>query len=96
MNDTALAAGWIATFTGIGTDAKGLIFTILIPALCGAFVLLVGFRTKSPGPTIMACILAAIVWGLSANMSTLQGKAVQDINSYNGGTTSSSVQRGDQ
>ncbi|GAB2711679.1 hypothetical protein [Kitasatospora kifunensis] len=92
---TVLAAGWIATFTGLGNDTKSLIFTVLIPVLCGLFVLVVGFRTKSPGPTIMAVIMAAVVWGLSANMGTLQGKAVQDINQYNGGTNSS-VQKGDQ
>ena len=96
VHNIVLADGWIATFTGLGNAGKALIFTVLIPALCGLFVLVVGFRTKSPGPTIMACILAAIVWGLSANMGTLQGKAVQDINQYNGGTTTSSVQRGDQ
>lgn len=95
MNNIVLADGWIATATGLGNDTKTLIFAVLIPALCGLFVLVVGFKTKSPGPTIMACILAAIVWGLSANMGTLQGKAIQDINQHSG-TTTSSVQRGDQ
>ncbi|GAB2736092.1 hypothetical protein [Kitasatospora kifunensis] len=97
MNTTMLAdAGWIATATGIGTDLKSLVFTIAIPVLCGIFVLVVGFRTKSPGPTIMAVIMAAIVWGLSANMGSLQGKAVQDINHYNNTGSSATVQRGDQ
>jgi len=95
MHDTALlAAGWITTGTGIGNDLKGLIFNVGIPVLCGAFVLVIGWRTKAPGPTIMACIFAAIVWGLSANMSVLKDKTTEDITQYNGPATV--VQQGDR
>ncbi|WP_327071843.1 hypothetical protein [Kitasatospora sp. NBC_01302] len=101
MHTTELAGGWLVTIAGLGTDAKFVIFTILIPAMCGLFVVVVGMRTRSPGPTIMAVIMAAIVWGLSSSMGTLQGKAVQDITTHDNGsltssTTSGTVQRGDQ
>ncbi|MFE4205399.1 hypothetical protein OG590_39870 (plasmid) [Streptomyces goshikiensis] len=86
MPDTiTLAAGWIQTGTGIGTDIKNLIFDIAIPAMCGVFVVVVGWKTKAPGPTIMAVIFAAIVWGLSANMPTLKNKVSEDIVQYQGG-----------
>ncbi|MDH6115668.1 hypothetical protein P3T36_007285 [Kitasatospora sp. MAP12-15] len=97
MSTTVLAVGatgWIATFTGLGNDTKSLIFTVLIPVLCGMFVLVVGVRTKSPGPTIGAVILAAVVWGLSANMGVLSSKATVDITQYSGGTTSGPAQTG--
>ncbi|THA53184.1 hypothetical protein [Streptomyces sp. A1136] len=80
-----LAAGWIQTGTGIGTDLKGLIFDVAIPVLCGMFVLVVGWKTKAPGPTIMAVIFAAIVWGLSANMAALKNKTNEDIVQYQSG-----------
>ncbi|MBT2446028.1 hypothetical protein J7F03_02775 [Streptomyces sp. ISL-43] len=89
MNDTVtLAAGWISTGWGMGADIKKLIFIILIPCLCGLFVVAVGWKTKAPGPTIVACILGAVVWGLSASMGTLQGKVTEDITTYNGTTIS--------
>ncbi|MFB7453249.1 hypothetical protein [Streptomyces sp. NPDC056194] len=88
-----LAAGWIQTGTGLGNDIKGLIFNVAIPVLCGIFVIVVGWKTKAPGPTIMAVIFAAIVWGLSANMAALKNKTTEDITNYNGG---SSLSRMDQ
>ncbi|MEU2391892.1 hypothetical protein [Streptomyces sp. NPDC007369] len=94
MPDTiTLAAGWIQTGTGLGNDIKSLIFNVAIPVLCGLFVLVVGWRTKAPGPTIMAVIFAAIVWGLSANMATLKNKTTEDIVQYQGGPN---AVRGDQ
>ncbi|MFF3326966.1 hypothetical protein [Streptomyces sp. NPDC002889] len=87
MHETAtLAAGWIQTGTGLGNEIKDLIFNVAIPVLCGAFVVIVGIRTKAPGPTIMAVIFAAIVWGGSASMdSTLKDKVTEDIQKYDGG-----------
>lgn len=86
MHETVtLAAGWITTGNGLGNDIKDLIFNVGIPVLCGAFVIIVGWKTKAPGPTIMACIFAAIVWGLSANMATLKDKTTEDITQYDGG-----------
>ncbi|MEV4616802.1 hypothetical protein AB0K43_30040 [Kitasatospora sp. NPDC049258] len=94
MHDTVLAtAGWISTGTGIGNDIKSLIFDVGIPVLCGLFVLVVGWRTKAPGPTIMAVILAAVVWGGAANMSLLKDKTTQDITHYDG---PASAQQGDR
>ncbi|MFJ2061249.1 hypothetical protein ACIOMM_35790 [Streptomyces sp. NPDC087908] len=88
-----LAAGWIQTGTGLGNDIKSLIFNVAIPVLCGIFVIVVGWKTKAPGPTIMVVILAGIVWGLSSNMGALKDKTTEDIITYNGG---SSVSRMDQ
>ncbi|MFI8769465.1 hypothetical protein ACIGN6_31800 [Streptomyces sp. NPDC053792] len=88
-----LAAGWIQTGTGLGNDIKSLIFNIAIPVMCGIFVIVVGWKTKAPGPTIMAVIFAGIVWGLSANMGALKDKTTEDITTYNGG---SSLSRMDQ
>ncbi|MFD9047867.1 hypothetical protein ACFVVP_25905 [Streptomyces sp. NPDC058128] len=82
-----LAAGWIQTGTGLGNDIKGLIFNVAIPTLCGVFVVVVGWKTKAPGPTIMAVIFAAIVWGLSANMAVLKNKTTEDITQYQKGST---------
>ncbi|MFE5301888.1 hypothetical protein [Streptomyces sp. NPDC056632] len=97
VNDTVIvAAGWIQTGTGIGNDIKDLIFNVAIPVLCGAFVVIVGFRTKAPGPTIMAVIFAAIVWGSSANMDTLKDKTTtKDITEYDSGRRPSPM-AGDQ
>ncbi|MFE5940195.1 hypothetical protein ACFQ69_33080 [Streptomyces sp. NPDC056470] len=81
-----LAAGWIQTGTGLGNDIKSLIFNVAIPVLCGVFVIVVGWKTKAPGPTIMAVIFAGIVWGLSANMGALKDKTTEDITTYNGGS----------
>lgn len=86
MHETVtLAAGWIQTGTGLGNDIKNLIFNVAIPVLCGGFVVIVGWKTKAPGPTIMAVIFAAIVWGGSANMDTLKDKTTEDITQYDGG-----------
>ncbi|MFC8953688.1 MULTISPECIES: hypothetical protein [unclassified Streptomyces] len=82
-----LAAGWIQTGTGLGNDIKSLIFNVAIPVLCGIFVIVVGWKTKAPGPTIMAVIFAGIVWGLSANMGALKDKTTEDITNYNGGNS---------
>ncbi|MFE2498806.1 hypothetical protein [Streptomyces scopuliridis] len=85
MHETVtLAAGWIQTGTGLGNDLKNLIFNVAIPVLCGFFVVIVGIKTKAPGPTIMAVIFAAIVWGGSANMDTLKDKTTEDISQYDG------------
>ncbi|MER7111154.1 hypothetical protein [Streptomyces sp. NPDC000229] len=97
MHETVtLAAGWIDTGTGIGSDIKDLIFNVAIPALCGAFVFIVGVKTKAPGPTIMAVIFAAIVWGGSANMDQLQQKTAEDIVKYDGGGGGQLTNPGDQ
>ncbi|MEV8535611.1 hypothetical protein [Streptomyces sp. NPDC051211] len=93
LESVTLAQGWIQTGTGLGNDIKGLIFDVAIPVLCGVFVVVVGWKTKAPGPTIMAVIFAAIVWGLSANMSTLKNKTTEDIVQYQGGPT---APRGDE
>ncbi|MEY2232587.1 hypothetical protein [Streptomyces virginiae] len=94
MQDTVmLAAGWIQTGTGIGNDIKTLIFDVAIPILCGIFVVAVGWKTKAPGPTIMAVIFAGIVWGLSANMPALKNKTNEDIVQYQSGPNAA---RGDQ
>lgn len=85
MHDVILAAGWIQTGTGLGNDIKNLIFNVAIPVLCGFFVVVVGIKTKAPGPTIMAVIFAAIVWGGSANMDALKDKTTEDITQYDGG-----------
>lgn len=86
MYDTVpLAVGWIQTSTGIGNDIKTLIFDVAIPVMCGVFVVVIGFKTKAPGPTIIAVILAGIVWGGSANMDTLRDKTTEDITQYDGG-----------
>ncbi|MFD9517930.1 hypothetical protein [Streptomyces sp. NPDC059979] len=85
LNDVTLAQGWIQTGTGLGNAIKSLIFDVAIPVLCGVFVVVVGWKTKAPGPTIMAVIFAGIVWGLSANMVTLKNKTTEDIVQYQGG-----------
>ncbi|MFE1561010.1 hypothetical protein ACFW6V_39255 [Streptomyces sp. NPDC058734] len=90
MNDTiTLAAGWIQTGTGLGNSIRTLIFDVAIPVMCGVFVVVVGWKTKAPGPTIMACIFAAVVWGLSSNMATLKNKTTEDIVQYQGGPAAS-------
>ncbi|MFD9637025.1 MULTISPECIES: hypothetical protein [Streptomyces] len=94
MHDTVtLANDWISLGTGFGNDLKGLIFNVGIPVLCGVFVLVIGFKTKAPGPTIMAVIFAGIVWGLSASMgTTIKSTTTDTITHYDGST----VRTGDQ
>lgn len=82
-----LAAGWMPTLTGLGMDVKDLIFLVFIPTLCGAFVVLVGWKSRAPLPTIMAVLLAGIVWGLSMEMEGLAGKTGETVNEYEGNVT---------
>ncbi|WP_329127393.1 hypothetical protein [Streptomyces sp. NBC_01465] len=82
-----LSAGWISTLTHFGTDTKSLIFNIAIPVLCGLFVVVTGWKSKAAGPTIMAVILAGVVWGLSSDMGTLKDKTTSTVNEYDGGPT---------
>ncbi|MGW4784881.1 hypothetical protein [Streptomyces sp. NPDC004230] len=89
-----LATDWITIGTGLGTDVKALIFNVFIPVLCGIFVLVVGVKTKAPGPTLMAVIFAGIVWGLSANMAAIKDTTGDTVKQYDGGTHS--VIKGDQ
>lgn len=95
MQTTTLAVDWITFGTGLGTDLKGLIFNIGIPVLCGIFVLVVGWNTRSPGPTLMAVIFAGVVWGLSANMATIKDTTGDTVKQYDSGTGSTVIQ-GDQ
>ncbi|GGS35735.1 hypothetical protein Snoj_29180 [Streptomyces nojiriensis] len=85
LNDVTLAQGWIQTSTSLGNSIRTLIFDVAIPILCGTFVVVVGWKTKAPGPTIMACIFAAVVWGLAAQMPALKNKTTEDIVQYQGG-----------
>ena len=95
MQTVTLAADWITIGTGLGTDLKTLIFKVLIPVLCGIFILVVGFKTRAPGPTLMAVIFAGVVLGLSLSINTI-GKTTSDtINEYNNGGGGAVVQ-GDQ
>lgn len=95
MQTVTLAADWITIGTGFGTDVKTLIFKVFIPVLCGVFILVVGFKTRAPGPTLMAVIFAGVVLGLSLSINTI-GKTTSDtINEYNNGGGGKVVQ-GDQ
>lgn len=94
MQTTTLAIDWISFGTNFGTDLKSLIFNIFIPVLCGIFVLVVGWKTRAPGPTLMAVIFAGIVWGLSANMATIKDTTGDTVKQYDGG--GHSVVQGDQ
>lgn len=87
METVTLAAGWIGTLGAIGTAIKWLIFNVGIPCMCGAFVLFIGLKVRAPGPTIIAAILAAVVWGISANMDSLSGKAAEDLEHYDNAPT---------
>jgi hypothetical protein len=82
METVTLAAGWIGTLSGLGSDIKWLIFNLGIPIMCGAAVLVAGWKSKAPGPTLITAVFAAALWGLSANMDALSGKAVEDIEHY--------------
>ncbi|MFJ3310901.1 hypothetical protein ACIPSA_49830 [Streptomyces sp. NPDC086549] len=95
MQPTTLAASWIDVGNGLGTDMKALIFNVGIPVLCGLFVLVIGFRTRAPGPTLMAVIFAGVVWGLSANMATLKDTTGDTVKEYNNGGGHAVIQ-GDQ
>jgi hypothetical protein len=94
MQTTSLAIDWIRFGTAFGTDLKTLIFTVGIPLMCGLFVIVVGWRTRAPGPTLMAVIFAGIVWGLSANMATLKDTTGDTVKQYDGG--GQSIRQGDQ
>ncbi|GHB04194.1 hypothetical protein GCM10010330_68170 [Streptomyces tendae] len=95
MEPTTLAADWITIGTGFGTDLKTLIFTILIPVLCGIFIVVVGLKTRAPGPTLMAVIFAGIVLGLSLSIDTIGETTSDTVDQYNDGGGGDFVQ-GDQ
>ncbi|NGN63190.1 hypothetical protein G5C51_04610 [Streptomyces sp. A7024] len=81
---TPLAAdGFLDWLGNIGTDMTGLILKVGIPGLCVLFVLVVGWRTRAPGPTIAAVLLAAVVWGGAWNLDQLSELAGNDISDYN-------------
>lgn len=85
MEHTTLAADWITIGSGFGSDLKTLIFTILIPALCGIFIVVVGLKTRAPGPTLMAVIFAGIVLGLSLSIDTIGETTSDTVDQYNDG-----------
>ncbi|CAC36665.1 hypothetical protein ACN6LC_004516 [Streptomyces violaceoruber] len=95
MEPTTLAADWITIGTGFGSDLKTLIFTILIPVLCGIFIVVVGLKTRAPGPTLMAVIFAGIVLGLSLSIDTIGETTSDTVDQYNDGGGGDFVQ-GDQ
>ncbi|MFJ3673999.1 hypothetical protein ACIPSE_46945 [Streptomyces sp. NPDC090106] len=95
MHTVTLAADWITIGTGLGTDLKTLIFKVFIPVLCGIFILVVGFKTRSPGPTLMAVLFAGVVLGLSLSINTIGETTSDTINEYNNGGDGAVVQ-GDQ
>ena len=83
MNATlTLANGVIGTGAAVGTDLKWIIFNIAIPLMCGLFVVVIGFRTRAPGPTLLAAVFAGIVWGLAAHMGALKDMTGDDIQHY--------------
>ncbi|MGW0647293.1 hypothetical protein ACWD4T_00560 [Streptomyces umbrinus] len=88
-----LAVDWITFGTGLGTDTKTLIINIFIPLLCLFFVCVVGVKTRSPGPTLVAVIFSGIVWGLAADMSAIKESTSDTVEQYDGGAT---VIQGDQ
>lgn len=95
MQSVTLAADWITIGSNLGTDTKTLIFKVLIPLLCGVFILVVGAKTRAPGPTLMAVIFAGIVLGLSLSINTIGQTTSDTINEYNNGGGGNVVQ-GDQ
>ncbi|MGX1025405.1 hypothetical protein RKD37_000158 [Streptomyces ambofaciens] len=95
MEPTTLAIDWITFGTLFGSDLKTFIFTITIPVLCGIFIVVVGIKTRSPGPTLMATIFAGIVLGLSLSIDTIGETTSDTINQYNDGGGGDFVQ-GDQ
>jgi uncharacterized membrane-anchored protein YitT (DUF2179 family) len=95
VEPTTLAADWITIGTGFGSDLKTLIFTILIPVLCGIFIVVVGLKTRAPGPTLMAVIFAGIVLGLSLSIDTIGETTSDTVDQYNDGGGGDFVQ-GDQ
>ncbi|MER6075915.1 hypothetical protein ABT187_45660 [Streptomyces sp. NPDC001817] len=96
MHSVTLAADWITIGNGLGADIKTLIFKVGIPVLCGVFILAVGFKTRAPGPTIMAAIFAGIMLGLSLSINTTAQVTSDTVNQYNSGGGSSSVLQGDR
>lgn len=88
MTLTTLAANdWIQIGTGLGTDLKSLILEVLIPLAAVLFVLVVAFKTRAAGPTIMTCVLAGIVVGLSLSISLMGSVTSQTITHYDKGGT---------
>ncbi|CAM5676705.1 hypothetical protein SANTM175S_09030 [Streptomyces antimycoticus] len=47
--------------------------------MCLIFVVVVGFKTRAAGPTILSVILAAMVWWGAANMDLLSDKTGEDV-----------------
>ncbi|MCA1219299.1 hypothetical protein [Streptomyces sp. 8L] len=80
-----LATDWIQVGTGLGTDTKSLILVVLIPLAAVFFVLVVAFKTRAPGPTIMTTILAGIVVGLSLSITLMGNMTSQTITHYEHG-----------
>ncbi|MBL1086750.1 hypothetical protein JK359_33125 [Streptomyces actinomycinicus] len=96
MQSVTLAADWITIGNGFGADLKTLIFKVGIPALAGMFILFIGFKTRAPGPTIMAAIFAGIMVGLSLSINTTAQVTSDTINQYNNGGGNSTVLQGDR
>jgi hypothetical protein len=84
---TLAVTDWIQIGNGLGSDLKSLMLVVIIPLLAALFVVVVGFKTKAAGPTIMACVLGGIVIGLSLSMSVLGSVTSQTITHYDKGGT---------
>ncbi|MFE8950423.1 hypothetical protein [Streptomyces sp. NPDC007856] len=96
MQSVILTDDWITIDTGLGADIKTLIFKVAIPVLAKVFIFVVGFKTRAPGPTIMAAIFAGIMVGLSPSISTTAQVTSDTINQYNNGGSNSTVLQGDR
>ncbi|PBO20475.1 hypothetical protein CLM83_00225 [Streptomyces albidoflavus] len=87
MDSVNLSAGWIESLNLMGTDVKTLLLVVGVPVLGLVFIIWAGWRSKAPGPTILAAILATVVVGLALDMEGNAGKIGEDINNYEGGST---------
>ncbi|GAA3372109.1 hypothetical protein GCM10017744_102260 [Streptomyces antimycoticus] len=84
MNQLAVI-GNIETARMLSADLKNLILYGVIPLMCLIFVVVVGFKTRAAGPTILSVILAAMVWWGAANMDLLSDKTGEDVTQYDNG-----------
>ncbi|MFJ7003913.1 hypothetical protein ACIQWY_28385 [Streptomyces albidoflavus] len=87
MDSVNLSAGWIESLNLMGTDVKTLLLVVGVPVLGLVFIIWAGWRSKGPGPRILAAILAAVVVGLALDMEGNAGKIGEDIDNYEGGST---------
>ncbi|MEU5108479.1 hypothetical protein AB0H07_40525 [Streptomyces sp. NPDC021354] len=85
MSQQLAVIGNVETARLLSVDLQNLFLYGAIPVMCLAFIVVVGFKTRAPGPTIVSVLLAGVVWWGASNLELLSDKTGKDVTQYDDG-----------